>query len=190
MKSGRDGRAPRRFTYRMSRPINTDSTNRNSVDRVAHALATGLGAGLVPIAPGTVGSLEGLAIFLALHALNLTPATSVIVLTIVNVAVFAAGVWASSRVCRMTGLQDPGVIVIDEVSGQLIALMPLVVWPMFSITALIISFALFRLFDIFKPYPIRKLEGLHGGLGVMADDALAGVYAAALLWLGRIIGLL
>jgi len=76
------------------------------------------------------------------------------------------------------------------VSGQLIALMPLALWPSFSITMVIIAFLLFRMFDIFKPYPIRKLERLHGGLGVMADDTLAGIYAAALLWLAHTIHIL
>lgn len=144
----------------------------------------------MPVAPGTAGALEGLVIFLAIAALHLEQPASVLALIIVNVAMFAAGVWASGRVCGMTGLEDPRLVVIDEVSGQLIALVPLVFWPVFSITGVIVSFALFRLFDIFKPYPIRKLERLHGGFGVMADDALAGVYAAALLWMGKALGLI
>ena len=65
----------------------------------------------------------------------------------------------------------------------MIALTPLALWPSFSILAIVIGFLLFRLFDIFKPYPIRKLEHLHAGLGVMADDVLAGIYAAVVLWL-------
>jgi phosphatidylglycerophosphatase A len=158
-------------------------------DRVAYALATGLGAGFVPIAPGTAGALEGVAIYLAIHALHLGQASSLIVLAIINVTLFAAGVWASNRTCAMTGLKDPRLIVVDEVSGQLIALTPLVLLPSLSIRAVVIGFLLFRLFDIYKPYPIRKLERLHGGLGVMADDALAGVYAAVLLWLTHLVGL-
>jgi phosphatidylglycerophosphatase A len=158
-------------------------------DRVAYAMATGLGAGFVPIAPGTVGALEGAAIYLAIQALHLGQSPSLIVLVIVNVLLFVAGVWASNRTCAITGLKDPRLIVIDEVSGQLIALTPLALLPAISIRAVVIGFLLFRLFDIYKPYPIRKLERLHGGLGVMADDALAGVYAAVLLWLTHLVGL-
>jgi phosphatidylglycerophosphatase A len=160
------------------------------LDSTAYALATGLGAGFVPIAPGTVGSLEGVVIFLAVLAFHLGPLPSLFVLAILNVAVFAIGVWASTRTCEITGLKDPRLVVIDEVSGQLIALTPLALWPSFSIAAVVIGFLLFRLFDIFKPYPIRKLEQLHAGLGVMADDVLAGVYAAVLLWLCHLVRLI
>lgn len=159
-------------TKRITRPL----------DGTAYALATGFGAGFVPVAPGTAGSLEGVVIFLAVLAFHLGPLSALLVLAALNVAVFAIGVWASSRTCEITALKDPGLVVIDEVSGQLIALTPLVLWP-FSILAVVTGFFLFRLFDIFKPYPIRKLEHLHAGLGVMADDVLAGIYAAVLLWL-------
>lgn len=152
-------------------------------DRLAYALATGLGAGFVPFAPGTVGAVEGLAIYFAVQALNFGQAFSLLVLLFLNIVLFLAGVWASRRTCEMTGLEDARLIVIDEVSGQLITLTPLALLPSISITGVAIGFLLFRLFDIFKPYPIRKLERLHGGLGVMADDALAGLYAAVVLWL-------
>jgi len=157
-------------------------------DRLAYAVATGLGAGLVPFAPGTVGAVEGVAIYLAIGSLHLGQAFSLAAIAIINLVVFAAGVWASSRTCEITGLKDARVIVIDEVSGQLIALTPLALLSSLSIRGVIIGFILFRLFDIFKPYPIRKLEGLHGGFGVMADDALAGVYAGLLLWLSSLVG--
>jgi phosphatidylglycerophosphatase A len=152
-------------------------------DRVAHALATGLGAGFAPVAPGTFGAIEGVAIYLAFQALNPGRATSLFALAIINIVIFGVGVWASSRSCEITGVEDPHSIVIDEVSGQLIALTPLALLPSISIIGVAIGFLLFRFFDILKPYPIRKLERLHGGLGVMADDALAGVYAAVVLWL-------
>ena len=170
-----------------SSPIKKESITASN--RVAYALATGLGAGFTPIAPGTAGALEGVAIYLAIHALHLGHLAPLFVLVVINVILFAVGVWASNRTCAMTGVKDPRLIVIDEVSGQLISLTPLVLLPSFSITAVVIGFLLFRLFDIFKPYPIRKLERLHGGLGVMADDALAGVYAAVLLWLSHFVGL-
>ena len=170
-----------------SSPIKKESITASN--RVAYALATGLGAGFTPIAPGTAGALEGVAIYLAIHALHLGHLAPLFVLVVINVILFAVGVWASNRTCAMTGVKDPRLIVIDEVSGQLISLTPLVLLPSFSITAVVIGFLFFRLFDIFKPYPIRKLERLHGGLGVMADDALAGVYAAVLLWLTHLVGL-
>jgi phosphatidylglycerophosphatase A len=116
--------------------------------------------------------------------------SALLLLAVVNLIIFAAGVWASTRTCEITGLKDPRLIVIDEVSGQLIALTPLAVWPSFSVAGVIAGFLLFRLFDIFKPYPIRKLERLHAGLGVMADDVLAGIYAAVLLWIAHLVRIL
>ena len=157
-------------------------------DRVAYAVATGLGAGFVPVAPGTAGAIEGVGIYLAIQALQ-PGQSSLMPYAIITVLLLVAGVWASNQVCELTGLADAHSIVIDEVSGQMIALAPLVFLPKISIPATIVGFLLFRLFDIFKPYPIRKLEQLHGGLGVMADDALAGVYSALVLWLGTAGGL-
>lgn len=169
----------------MNRSTQAKEKNRRPLDRIAYALATGFGAGFVPIAPGTVGAAEGVGIYLLIAALHLTAATSTLVFVAANIVVFAVGVWASNRACQMTGLKDPRLAVIDEVSGQLIAFTPLALWQWFSIPAIIIGFLLFRVFDIFKPYPIRKLELLPSGLGVMADDVLAGIYAAVLLWLGH-----
>ena len=162
-----------------SAPIKIDFINAG--DRVAYALATGLGAGFTPVAPGTAGALEGVAIYLAVYAFHLGQTSSLIALAGINFVVFGAGVWASNRTCEVTRLKDPRLIVVDEISGQLISLTPLVLLSSFSLIGLIIAFLLFRLFDIFKPYPIRKLEHLRGGLGVMADDVLAGIYAAVLV---------
>ena len=157
------------------------------VDRLAYAIATGAGAGFAPVAPGTVGATEGVVLFLVFNAiannnLLLAPRWSVILLVSLNVALLAVGVWASSRACAICSLEDPSQVVIDEVSGQLIALTPIIIAP--SVAGILLAFLLFRLFDIFKPYPIRKLEHLPTGFGVMADDALAGIYAAVLVWLG------
>lgn len=155
-------------------------------DRAAYLIATGFGAGLVPVAPGTVGAIEGIAIYLAVRALFFGQLTLFLGLLILNIGLFLLGVWASSKTCKVIGTGDPHQIVIDEISGQLISLTPLSLLPSLSLPGLIIGFALFRAFDIFKPYPIRKLERLPGGLGVMADDALAGIYAAVLLWCGQL----
>ena len=172
--------------------LNSTSTTKKAPlapsDRVAYALATGLGVGFLPFAPGTAGSLEGVAIYLAIVALNLGTTSSLITLVVTIVILLCAGVWASSRICEVTGLSDLQSIVIDEIAGQLIALIPLAMSPSISIRGFIIGFGLFRIFDIFKPYPIGKLEKLHGGLGVMADDALAGVYGALLLWVCLLAG--
>ena len=164
-----------------SAPIQKE--HRGVVDRLAYAIALGGGAGLSPFAPGTCGALVGVAIYVgAARLVTLTHNESLVFLIVLNVVVFAVGVWASGRACRISGLKDPQKVVIDEVSGQLMALAPAALST--AIVPMIAAFALFRLFDIFKPYPIRKLESLPGGLGVMADDALAGVYAAALIWMG------
>ena len=159
------------------------------MDRIAYWLGTGFGAGLVPIAPGTIGALEGVAIYIGLALLHLDKNVFLFLIIAIDVVLFALGVWASNRTCALTRLKDPSLLVIDEVNGQMIALTGLAFFPSLSILPLVIGFLLFRIFDIFKPYPIRKLERLNAGLGVMADDALAGIYAAILLSLGRYAGL-
>ena len=157
------------------------------LDRLGYMIATGFGAGSAPVAPGTFGAAEGVVLFLIINAivnntLGLTPAWSLLSFAVINIALYAIGVWASSRAIDVTETNDPSVVVIDEVSGQLIALTPLILRP--SLAGIFVAFVLFRFFDIFKPYPIRKLERLNAGHGVMADDALAGVYAALMTWLG------
>jgi phosphatidylglycerophosphatase A len=99
------------------------------------------------------------------------------------VVLFLAGAAASGRFARIMGRDDPGFIVIDEVCGQMIALF--LVSP--SLLNLALSFALFRFFDIIKPFPVRNAEGFPGGWGIMADDVVAGVFAALVLRLALII---
>jgi phosphatidylglycerophosphatase A len=160
----------------------TSIKNASPSDRLAFALATGAGAGFSPIAPGTVGAIEAVGIFFITTLLKLEKNERLLLLIALNVVVFVVGVWASSRTCELLKAKDPGRIVIDEISGQLIALAPLAFAP--SVSGVVAAFLLFRLFDIFKPYPIHKLEHLPGGLGVMMDDVLAGIYAAALVAAG------
>ena len=93
------------------------------------------------------------------------------------VAVTAVGIWAASRVERVLGAKDPGLIVIDEVAGMLLAVLLL---PR-TISVLITAFLLFRLFDVWKPFPARESQVLRGGLGVMLDDLIAGLYALVLV---------
>ena len=124
--------------------------------------------GFFPIAPGTAGSLAALALFAFIRWIGVP----VIELSAI-VAVFAIGVWAAQGTEVALGRKDPGVVVIDEVLGMLItlALLPL------SLTGIALGFLFFRVLDVIKPYPAAQLEHLHGGLGIMADDAVAGLYA-------------
>ena len=135
-------------------------------------LASVFGAGYAPVASGTVGS------FVTVVAIWLLPVTRLRIL-VALVVVTVIGVWAGSRVERVLGRKDPGVIVIDEVAGMLLSvlLLPLPA----SIPVLITAFLLFRLFDIWKPFPARESQVLTGGMGVMVDDLIAGVYALVLV---------
>jgi len=145
---------------------------RQPIDRIALAVATAGGAGLVPWMPGTAGALVGVGITVAAV---LTGRIWLYVLLLAALSV--AGVWAAGRVERIYG-HDASRIVIDEVVGQMIALgfMPRTGSGTLA-TGTILGFLLFRFFDILKPFPIRRLERLPGGFGVMADDVGAGVYA-------------
>ncbi|HKN83469.1 MAG TPA: phosphatidylglycerophosphatase A [Pyrinomonadaceae bacterium] len=145
---------------------------KESSDYVALAIAT-CGVGYLPLIPGTFGSLLGVAIFLLLVRVPVLVLLSIVVITF-------AGIWAGSRAEELSGRKDPGKVVIDEVAGQMIALFPLTLFTRWSITAVIVSFTLFRFFDIVKPYPAGRFERLKGGLGIMCDDLVAGVYAAVI----------
>ncbi len=213
--------------------------------RFALALATVLGVGYIPKAPGTFGSLVGVAtaflssvFFLqpgsvralfSLHpdyetvlrnelfplpgsnvhnAMLALPILSALVLLL---ALGAIGVWSASRAASYAGIEDPQFVVIDEVAGQHLALLlPLIPIALPHLTAhmdlsvftiffalslvnwkyLLLGFILFRVFDIWKPWPIRRVEKLPGGWGIMADDWMAGIYAAILLRVALHFGLL
>lgn len=136
--------------------------------RLAVFVATVGYSGYFPVAPGTVGSAAGLVAYLLVWW-----SQSVAVEVGLILLVFVAGVWAGTIAERYFGGIDPGPIVIDEVAGMLITLAFVPV----SLTGALVGFVLFRVFDVVKPYPARRLERLHGGLGVMADDAMAAIYA-------------
>ena len=142
----------------------------SAVDYLALAIAT-CGVGYLPLMPGTFGSLVGVGIFLLLSRTAAGLVVSIVAITF-------AGIWAGSRTEELAGRKDPGKIVVDEVAGQLIATLPLVFLRPWSIAAVMVSFVLFRFFDIVKPYPANRLQDLEGGMGVMCDDLVAGVYAA------------
>lgn len=148
-------------------------------DYLALSIAT-CGVGYLPLMPGTFGSLVGLGIFLLLARLT-TGAVLVAVVLALIVAVTFAGIWAGSRIERLSGRKDPGKVVVDEVAGQLIALFPLTFFAQWSTGIVIVSFILFRFFDIVKPYPANRLQELDGGTGIMFDDLVAGVYGAVIV---------
>lgn len=143
-------------------------------DYLALAIAT-FGVGYLPLMPGTFGSLVSVGMFLLLARANMPLVAVVLVLIL---AVTFAGIWAGSRIEQLSGRKDPGKVVVDEVAGQLIALFPLTLVAQWSTGAVILSFILFRFFDIVKPYPANRLQELEGGTGIMFDDLVAGVYSA------------
>jgi phosphatidylglycerophosphatase A len=137
-------------------------------------LACGFGSGLTPVAQGTFGSLASILPWLWLRHQSLSLNLVVIVIG------FAIGVWACDIAGRMLGVDDHRSLVWDEFIGQWIALLPALLAPWWAVVA---GFALFRLFDVWKPWPIRWLDQhLKGGLGVMVDDVIAGIFAAIVLW--------
>ena len=142
--------------------------------RLAVFLATAGYSGYFPIAPGTVGSAVGLVVYAGLRQMQPATRAGVCGLEVLAIAaVFFVGIWAAAISERHFGGTDPGPIVLDEVVGMLIT----VAFIPVGLSAAIAGFFLFRIFDIIKPFPARRLESLHGGLGVMADDAMAGIYA-------------
>jgi phosphatidylglycerophosphatase A len=148
-------------------------------DYLALSIAT-CGVGYLPLAPGTWGSLVGVGIFLLLTRVIAGNALVAVVLVFI-IVVTAVGTWAATRTEELSGRKDPGKVVVDEVAGQFIALFPLTLFTSWSTMAVIVSFILFRFFDIVKPYPANKLQDLSGGAGVMLDDLVAGVYGAVIV---------
>lgn len=146
--------------------------------RLAVFIATAGYCGYFPIAPGTIGSAAGLVVYALVWWTGSRVFEAVLI-----AALFTIGVWAGTIAERYFGGVDPGPIVMDEVVGMLITLAFIPVgWA-----AALAGFFLFRVFDVIKPYPAGRFEALHGGLGVMADDAMAAVYANLslrfLIWL-------
>ena len=142
-------------------------------------IATGLGSGYSPFAPGTAGSVLGLLLWWPLVVTPLWVQAGAIIL------VSIVGVFAATHMARVVGLKDPGIVVVDEVVGMWLSLfaLPLTPW-----TAAL-GFLLFRALDVWKPFPARRLELLPEGWGIVADDLMVGLYAnillRAALWLWR-----
>lgn len=142
---------------------------------LADLLSTWFGCGRAPIAPGTVGSAAAILIALFLHKYAAFAPWHFAVLAALT---FAPAVWSANETARSRSLKDPGIVVIDEVVGQWLSLAGATTLNWKSWLG---AFLLFRAFDIWKPPPVRQLEALPGGLGIVADDAMAGVYAALVL---------
>ncbi len=141
--------------------------------RVAVWISSVGGLGFAPIAPGTFGSAAGILIYwLTRHWSTSAQFMIIAVVTVV-------GTWAATETAKHVGREDPGQVVIDEVAGQLVTL----ALTGAGLTATIVGFFLFRILDIIKPYPANRFERLHGGVGIMADDLMAGVYGCVLLHL-------
>ncbi len=154
---------------------------RNDLDRFIRVFVTGLGVGYLPLAPGTWASLATLLLVLGVHWL--LPLHETIVLgSLVALLTFPAVVF-STRYSRSEGDPDPSKIVIDEILGQMLCLLFVPV----SAVSLGAGFLLFRFFDIVKPFPVRSSEKLPGGMGIVGDDLVAGLYAGLclkiLIWL-------
>jgi phosphatidylglycerophosphatase A len=145
--------------------------------RLSLTLASAFYIGFIPGAPGTYASIATTLIFFTIYSLahRISPALHIISICLISLI----GVFVSGEASRTTGIEDPSFVVIDEVAGQLLTFLFLPVngWN------LSLGFAAFRIFDMWKPFPIRKLESLPGGFGIMADDLLAGVYGNLVLQL-------
>jgi phosphatidylglycerophosphatase A len=148
------------------------------VNRLALALATWFGCGYFPWGPGTIGSLAGLLIAIAMH---FWLGAGRLALLIAVLVLLAPAIWASTHTARLVAKPDPGIVVVDEVLGQWTTLLGAAV---FNWKTLLAGFLLFRLFDIWKPWPVRQFEKLPTGTGIVADDLAAGFYGALILYIG------
>ena len=138
------------------------------IRRIGVFIATFAYVGYAPVAPGTFGSAAGLAVYYLVRRAGGAPFLELAVIA----AVFLVGIWSGTEAEHFFGGTDPGPVVIDEVMGMLItlALVPV------TVTGAVVGFLVFRVLDVIKPWPAARFEALPGGLGVMADDAMAAVY--------------
>ncbi len=147
------------------------------ITKLAFIAGTWFGSGYVSVAPGTAASAVAILLALGLHRWL---GFGQVEFAVLGVALCIPGVWAAQTVAKSIDREDPGIVVIDEVAGQWITLAGAAA---FNWKSWLGAFLLFRFFDILKPPPVRQLERLHGGVGVMADDVMAGAYGAVVLYL-------
>jgi phosphatidylglycerophosphatase A len=140
-------------------------------EKIIKLLATGFGSGLSPFAPGTMGTMVGIPVCLACLPLTLA-ARFLFVIILSALAIFVSG-WAETIYRK----KDDQRIVIDEIAGFQVAMLPVAITGLH----LFVAFVLFRIFDIWKPFPIRNFQNLPGGWGVVVDDVAAGIYAGAVM---------
>ena len=141
--------------------------------RLAVWIGTVGGLGYFPIAPGTVGSAAGVAVYAAFVYWSVPLAAQCATIVLMSLV----GIWAAAGTATFLGREDPGPVVIDEVAGQLVTL----VWTGAGLWGAVLGFFVFRVLDIIKPYPANRFERLSGGLGIMADDVMAGLYGNLML---------
>ena len=153
-------------------PDRPEPRGHSFVDRVGVFFATGGYVGYAPVAPGTFGSAVGLAVFAAVRASGSTFVEVAVIL-----GLLAIGIWSAAAAERYFDRVDPSAVVMDEVVGMLITLAFLPV----TVTGAIAGFFIFRALDVIKPWPSGRFEKLPGGLGIMADDGMAGIYGNLLM---------
>jgi phosphatidylglycerophosphatase A len=146
------------------------------VSGFARLVATWFYLGYSPKAPGTVGSLGAILVaWLLVHFADFSPLT----IGLLGILLLAPAIWAADVTARESGLKDPQIVVVDEVVGQWITLAGA---TRLNWQSWLLAFALFRIFDIWKPVPVRQLERVKGGAGIVLDDAMAGIYGALVLY--------
>jgi phosphatidylglycerophosphatase A len=152
-------------------------------DRLAVVLATWFGCGYFPIGPGTAGSLAAVSMAATAHQYLGAGRITFLVATLV---MLAPAIWSATETARLLNREDPGMVVVDEVLGVWVTLLGAITLNWKSFLA---AFLLFRVFDIWKPWPVRRFEDLPEGTGIVADDLAAGVYAAIMLYIGGLLKL-
>lgn len=135
--------------------------------KTALTLSSWFGTGLLPVVPGTLGTLASVPLVLLLHVIGFWYQA------LATVTLIIVAIWASGKSQDLLGKDDPSVVVIDEVAGFVLTMFFLPI----SWISLASGFVMFRIFDIIKPYPARDMERLAGGWGIVMDDVMAGIYA-------------
>jgi len=148
--------------------------NRKVLSNPVHFLAFGFGSGLAPFAPGTFGTLAAIPLYLLMNTQSLT------IYLLITLVVSIVGIWICDKSSNLLGVHDHSGIVWDEFAGFFVTMIAAPAGWLW----VVVGFSLFRLFDIWKPWPISVLDKkVHGGLGIMVDDILAGVFSAICLQL-------